>query len=162
MSSIDQNASLYGLINQGGYAIVKRSLSREDILKKLLLLQALSLLGLLTGVFLAPENPIYPFAPDKTNMVFIHLTEAIITCMLSASTAIFAIYGKFWLRLSYTHVTICSLMSGVLAVSLPDFRLGSFSLPPLYLVSLYTGVLLLLIMVGVSVEKIRLKRTLKD
>ncbi|WP_138545609.1 hypothetical protein [Pseudoalteromonas rubra] len=131
-------------------------------MKKQVLLQALSLLGLLTGVFLAPENPTYPFAPDKTSMAFIHRTEAIITCVLSGCVAIFAIYGKFWLRLSYAHVTICSLMSGLLALSLSSFRLGSFSLPPLYLVFLYTGVLLLLIMGGVSVERIWLKYTSKE
>ncbi|AZZ98166.1 hypothetical protein [Pseudoalteromonas sp. R3] len=155
MSSIDQNASLYGLINQGGYAIVKRSLSRENILKKLFLLQALSLLGLLTGTFLAPEKPIYPFAPDITSMAFIQRTEAIITCVLSGCAAIFAIFGKFALRLSYTHVTICSLMSGLFAVSLSSVRLGSFSLPPLYLITSYIGILLLFITVGVSVEKLK-------
>ncbi|WP_157576636.1 hypothetical protein [Pseudoalteromonas rubra] len=131
-------------------------------MKKLVLLQALSLLGLLTGVFLAPEKPLYPFAPDITSMAFIHRTEAIITCVLSGCAAIFAICGKLSLRLSYTHVTVCSLMSGLFAVSLSSFRLGSFSLPPLYLIASYIGVLLLFITVGVSIEKRRLKRTLKN
>ena len=57
-------------------------------MKKLVLLQALSVLGLLIGVFLAPENPIYPFAPDITSMAIIHRTEAIITCVLSGCAAI--------------------------------------------------------------------------
>ncbi|MDK1310801.1 hypothetical protein [Pseudoalteromonas ardens] len=131
-------------------------------MKKLVLLQALSVLGLLIGVFLAPENPIYPFAPDITSMAIIHRTEAIITCVLSGCAAIFSICGKFSLRLSYTHVTICSLMSGLFAMSLSSFRLGNFSLPPLYLGTAYIGVLLLFITVGISFEKIRLKRTLKN
>ncbi len=80
-------------------------------------------------------------------MTYIHRAELIIVCVLSACSVAFGIAGKFIFKLTYMHVAVCSLICGVLAVSLYNLRLCSFSLPPLNLIGSYVGAMILLLVV---------------
>lgn len=123
------------------------------MLKRFLFLQSISLIGLIIGSLIAPESPIYPFAPSEADMEYVHRVELVIVIIMASFSTVFSLLGSYIFRLSCILALFATLNSGIFTTFVSSLRFGGFSLPPFTLIMGYVLVTCLLTILTHAIKK---------
>jgi hypothetical protein len=92
---------------------------------KLLLVPFLAMLGGVVGYFLAPPQPLYPFAPSQQELDLIFYIERHISIHVGFFAALFSIAASRLVNASITISIASSVLVGLLGGALEDLRMGT-------------------------------------